>query len=65
MNAVLTTARGMARSFGVLDERGVANRWTVYVRIDGRVAKIQKDVDPGTAGVVLTETLAELNFPHR
>ncbi len=56
--------KNMVSAYGVLGERGVANRWTVYVGTDGRVVKIEKDVDPATAGVVLTQTLAELEFPH-
>lgn len=56
--------KNMTAAYGVLGERGVANRWTVYIGSDGKVVKIDKDVDPGTAGVVLTNSLAELDFPH-
>ena len=56
--------KNMTAAYGVLGERGVANRWTIYIGSDGKVVKIDKDVDPGTAGVVLTNSLAELDFPH-
>lgn len=56
--------KDMTAAYGVLSERGVANRWTVYIDSDGKVVKIDKEVDPGTAGVVLTNSLAELDFPQ-
>lgn len=34
-----------ASAYGVLNDRGVANRWTFYIGNDGRIQYIDKDVN--------------------
>ncbi|MFM1897405.1 MAG: hypothetical protein RLZZ385_2479 [Pseudomonadota bacterium] len=55
--------KSMVSAYGALNDRGVANRWTVYIDATGTVVKIHKDVNPATAGVDLTRSLGELQFP--
>lgn len=56
-------SKAMVGAYGALNDRGVANRWTVYIDGTGTVVKIHKDVNPATAGTDLTQALAELDFP--
>jgi len=53
----------MTGEYGVLMERGFANRWTYYIGADGTVLKIDKETNPATAGKDLTRTMEELGFP--
>ncbi len=55
----------MAEAYGVLSERGFANRWTYYIDADGIVVHIDREVNPYSAGADLAATLAELGFPKR
>ena len=43
-------SKEVAKSYGVLHERGFAKRWTFYIDKDGIVRHIDKDVDVHTAG---------------
>src|SRR5690554_1178820 len=52
----------MTSDFGVLSERGFANRWTYYIDADGVVVQIDKDTNPSTAGRDLAESMANLGF---
>lgn len=54
----------MTEDYGVLSERGFANRWTYYIDTDGTILKIDKETNPATAGRDLTNTMAELDFPR-
>src|SRR6186713_2496322 len=38
-----------AKAYGVLSERGFANRWTFYIDKNGRIAYIDKAVKPATS----------------
>ncbi len=58
-------SKEMTTAYGVLRDIGMANRWTYYIGIDGTVLKIDKETNPATAGVDLTNTMAELGFPKR
>ena len=49
-----------AKAYGVLTERGFANRWTFYIGKDGRIAAIDKAVKPATAAEDVAAKLAEL-----
>ena len=49
-----------ARAFGVLAALGYAKRWTYYIDPEGVVVRIDKDVNPMTAGADLVENLTEL-----
>ena len=35
-----------ATAYGVLNQRGMANRWTVYIGKDGKILAIDKAVKP-------------------
>ena len=53
----------VAKAYGVLNERGVANRWTFYIDKDGRIAHIEKAVKPDTSAADMVTKLAELRVP--
>jgi peroxiredoxin Q/BCP len=57
--------RTVARAYGVLNERGVANRWTFYIDRDGRIAAIDKEVRPETSAEDMLARLAELKIARR
>jgi thioredoxin-dependent peroxiredoxin len=52
--------KATAQKYGVLSERGFANRWTFYIGKDGRIAHIEKAVKTGTAGLDVATKLGEL-----
>lgn len=54
----------MTAAFGVLSERGFANRWTYYIDARGIVVQIDKETNPATAGRDLADSLANLGFPR-
>jgi len=54
-----------AQAYGVLNARGVANRWTYYIGADGKILYIDKKVNTATAGTDLAAKLAELNVPKK
>lgn len=49
----------MAKAYGVLEE-GFANRWTFYIGTDGKVLRIDQDVNPRTAGADVAVALQAL-----
>ena len=49
-----------ARAYGVLNDRGVANRWTFYIDKNGKIAYIDKSVKPDTSAADMVTRLAEL-----
>lgn len=51
----------VATRYGVLSERGFANRWTFYIDKDGRIAHIDKNVQPATSAEDMIATLDKLN----
>ena len=53
----------MARAYGVLSEAGYANRWTFYIDAQGVIRKIDRNVDPRTAGEDLVRNLEVLDVP--
>ena len=55
----------MTGAYGVLSERGFANRWTYYVDAEGVLAKLDQEVSPRTAGQDLTRIMGELGFPRK
>lgn len=57
-------AKETARAYGVLSAMGFANRWTFYIDAEGVVEKIDKDVNPRTAGADLVSHLEALNVPR-
>jgi thioredoxin-dependent peroxiredoxin len=54
-----------AAAYGVLNERGMANRWTIYIDKDGKVAAIDKAVKPDRAAEDMIAKLEELKVPKR
>ena len=54
-----------AKAYGVLSERGMANRWTFYIDKNGRIAYIDKAVKPATSAEDMLAKLSELKVPSR
>ncbi len=52
-----------ARAYGVLGSHGYANRWTFYIDPAGVIVKIDKEVNPMTAGASLVANLEALGVP--
>ena len=53
--------KATATAYGVLSERGVANRWTFYIGKDGRILAIDKAVKVDTSAEDMVAKLGELN----
>jgi peroxiredoxin Q/BCP len=49
-----------ATAYGVLSERGFANRWTFYIGKDGKITAIDKQVKPATSAEDMAATLKQL-----
>jgi thioredoxin-dependent peroxiredoxin len=52
-----------AAVYGVLSERGFANRWTFYIGKDGRILYIDKAVKPATSAEDIVARLGDLGIP--
>ena len=52
-----------ARAYGVLGSHGYANRWTFYIDPEGVIARIDKSVNPMSAGKDLVANLEDLGVP--
>ncbi len=52
-----------AEAYGVLGSHGYANRWTFYIDTEGIIRRIDKDVNPASAGADLVQNLQALNVP--
>jgi len=52
-----------AKAYGVLNERGVASRWTFYVDKMGKISYIEKKVVPDNSAADMIAKLAELKVP--
>ena len=57
--------RAVSTAYGVLSERGFANRWTYFVDPEGVIARIDREVDPRTAGADLVRHLDNLGVPRK
>lgn len=57
----------VAQAYGVLNARGLANRWTFYIGPDGKIADIDKQVqaDVQNAGKNLAAKLTQLNVKKK
>jgi peroxiredoxin Q/BCP len=53
-----------AKAYGVLSERGLANRWTFYIDKDGRIAYIDKAVKPATSAEDMLAKINDLKVPQ-
>jgi thioredoxin-dependent peroxiredoxin len=58
-------SKDTAKAYGVLSERGFANRWTFYVDKNGRIAYIDKAVKPATSAEDMIAKLGELKVSSR
>jgi len=52
--------KATATAYGVLSERGFANRWTFYIDKTGKIAYIEKAVKPATSAEDMVAKLGEL-----
>jgi peroxiredoxin Q/BCP len=50
-----------AQKYGVLNARGMANRWTYYIGKDGKILEIDKAVKPATSAEDMATKLGELH----
>jgi peroxiredoxin Q/BCP len=50
-----------AQAYGVLNDRGVANRWTFYIDKNGIISAIDKAVKPATSAEDMAAKLGELH----
>lgn len=57
--------KGTARAYGVLNQGGMANRWTFYVGADGRIVHIDRAVNPETSGQDLVARLDTLKVARK
>lgn len=55
----------VAAAYGVLNERGVANRWTFYIDKDMKITAIDKAVQPATSAEDMIAKLKELRVEPR
>ncbi|TWT89217.1 family 16 glycoside hydrolase [Neorhodopirellula pilleata] len=58
-------SKRFAKALGCLNERGVSNRWTYYVGVDGKVLHIDKAVQTASHGESVAAKLAELGVAKR
>jgi peroxiredoxin Q/BCP len=54
-----------ATAYGVLSDRGFANRWTFYIGKDGRISAIEKTVKPATSAEDMAAKLGDLHVDAR
>ena len=57
-------SKEVATKYGVLSQRGFANRWTFYIDKDGKIAHIDKAVNPPTSAEDMIARLDTLKVPH-
>lgn len=55
----------VAAAYGVLNERGMSNRWTIYIDKEGKIAAIDKAVKPDTSAEDMIAKLKELKVPQK
>ena len=56
-------SKEVSRSYGVLGLHGFAKRWTFYIDPAGVITRIDKDVNPRSAGADLVASLEALGVP--
>jgi thioredoxin-dependent peroxiredoxin len=54
-----------AEAYGVLNQRGFANRWTFYIDKTGKIAAIEKQVRPASSAEDMIAKLGELKVASR
>ena len=55
----------VAKEYGVMSDRGFANRWTFYIDKDGKIAAIDKKVQPKTSAEDMIAKLDELKVEKK
>ena len=55
----------VASAYGVLNEKGIANRWTFYIDKNGKITAIDKAVQPATSAEDMLAKLKELRVEPR
>lgn len=58
-------AKTTADAYGVLNQGGLANRWTFYIGVDGKITAIDKAVKPETSAEDMAAKLHDLGVPTR
>ena len=58
-------SKAIANDYGVLSERGFANRWTFYIGKDGKITAIDKQVKPATSAEDMAAMLKQLGTEER
>lgn len=54
-----------AKAYGVLNDRGMANRWTFYIGKNGKVLAIDKEVKAAEHGTEIAAKLKELGVAEK
>ena len=54
----------VSTAYGVLGEHGFANRWTYFIDPEGVIVRVDREVDPRTAGADLVEHFEALGVPR-
>jgi peroxiredoxin Q/BCP len=54
-----------AKAYGVLNERGMANRWTFFIDKNGKIAEIDKKVNTETHGKDIAAELKKLGVKSK
>jgi peroxiredoxin Q/BCP len=54
----------VAAAYGVLMDGGYANRHTIYIGVDGKVAYVDRSVNVSTAGADVAARLEKLGVLH-
>ncbi|MGC3968684.1 MAG: redoxin domain-containing protein [Pirellulales bacterium] len=57
--------KATAKDYGILNDRGVANRVTFYIGADGKILFIDKTVKTDTHGADIAKKLGELGVPKK
>jgi peroxiredoxin Q/BCP len=57
--------KSVARAYGVLNARNMANRWTFYIDKEGKIAAIDKKVQTASAAPDVALKLKELGIAER
>ena len=58
-------SKQVATAYGVLNENGIANRWTFYIDKNGKITAIDKAVQPATSAEDMLAKLKELRVETR
>jgi thioredoxin-dependent peroxiredoxin len=58
-------SKAVATAYGVITPRGFANRWTFYIDQQGKIASIDKAVQPATSAEDMITKLGELKVAMR